>query len=57
MADFIVKSKVREYVGGKNMNFSAETDDALDAAVKELLDKAIARAKDNGRSTVKARDM
>lgn len=57
MADFIVKSKLREYAKSKDMSVAAEADDSVNDAVKEILDKAIARAKDNGRSTIKARDV
>lgn len=57
MADLIVKSKVREYAKGKKMSVSSEADDALNKAVAELLDKAVARAQGNGRATIKARDI
>ena len=54
-----VKSKVREYIKGKDCNTaSAVLDgDALNNIIIELLDNAIARAKGNKRKTVQERDM
>ncbi|MHA1149343.1 MAG: hypothetical protein ACTSR8_13995 [Promethearchaeota archaeon] len=55
----IVKSKVREYIKSKGCNTSSDLvdGDALNSVIKELLDKAIARAKANGRKTVQSKDM
>jgi histone H3/H4 len=53
----VVVSKVKEYVKGKGLQTSETAVDALSNAVRELLDKAIERAKDNGRQTVKNRDI
>ncbi len=54
-----VKSKVREYIKGKDCNTaSAVLDgDALNSLIMELLDNAIGRAKANKRKTVQARDI
>ena len=54
-----VKSKVREYIKGKDCNTaSAVLDgDAFNGIISGMLDKAIARAKANGRKTVKDRDL
>ena len=54
-----VKSKVREYIKGKDCNTaSAVLDgDGLNSIIMEVLDKAVARAQSNGRKTVKARDL
>lgn len=54
-----VKSKVREYIKGKGCNTaSAVLDgDTLNDYIMWYLDKAISRAKANGRKTVKARDL
>ena len=54
-----VKSKIREYIKGKDCNTaSAVLDgDALNGIIIGMLDKAIARAKANGRKTVKDRDL
>ncbi|MBI4211750.1 MAG: hypothetical protein HY540_03850 [Deltaproteobacteria bacterium] len=53
----VVISKVKEYVKEKGFQTSETAVEALSASVKELLDKAIARAKDNGRQTIKDRDI
>ena len=53
----VVVSKVKEYVKTKGLQTSETAVDALSNAVRELLDKAIGRAKDNGRQTVKDRDI
>ena len=54
-----VKSKIREYIKGKDCNTaSAVLDgDVLNGIITGMLDKAIARAKANGRKTVKDRDL
>lgn len=59
MMSFIVKSKVREHIKAQECNTSSGVvdGDALDNIVKDILDKAIARAKGNGRKTVKSRDL
>ncbi len=53
----VVGSKVKNYVRGKKMLCSSELLEATSCAVAELLTKACARAKENGRSTVRARDL
>lgn len=53
----VVMSKVKDYVKGKGLQTSETAIGSLSDAVYELLDKAIERAKDNGRSTVKDRDI
>jgi len=53
----VVVSKVKEYVKEKGFQTSETAVEALSSAVRELLDKAVARAKDNGRQTVKDRDI
>ena len=52
-----VKSKVREYIKGKGCNTSAGVLDGatLNEYIMWMLDKAVDRAKGNGRKTVKAR--
>ena len=54
-----VKSKVREYIKGNGCNTSSGVldGDALNGYIMWILDKAIERAKANGRKTVKARDL
>lgn len=55
MTDIIKKSGVREAVDG--LNVGSDFYEALDTRVKELIDNAVDRAQDNGRRTVKARDI
>ncbi|MFX0070377.1 MAG: hypothetical protein ACFFAO_04730 [Candidatus Hermodarchaeota archaeon] len=54
-----VKSKVREYIKSKGCNTSGDLidGDSLNNAIIEVLDKAIARAKANGRKTVQEKDL
>ena len=54
-----VKSKVREYIKSKGCNTSSGILDgnALNDIIAGLLDKAVSRAKGNGRKTVKGKDM
>ncbi|MEK6973489.1 MAG: hypothetical protein AABW72_05645 [archaeon] len=56
MADFVVKSKVKEYMAGKDMRTAEEALDGLDKVVQGKLDKAIERANANKRKTVFACD-
>ena len=53
----VVVSKVKDYVKSKGFQTSETAIDSLSAAVKELLDKATSRAKENGRQTIKDRDI
>jgi histone H3/H4 len=53
----IVGTKVKNYVKSKDLMSSADVLDALNCAVYELLDKAVERAKANGRKTVQGRDI
>ncbi len=53
----VVVSKVKEYVKTKGMQTSETAVDALSKSVRDLLDRAVSRAKDNGRQTVKDRDI
>lgn len=53
----VVQSKVKEYIKGKGCQTSADAIDALSKKVTDLLNDAVERAKSNGRSTVKDRDV
>lgn len=53
----VVVSKVKDYVKGKGLQTSETAVDALSEAVKELIEKAVKRAQDNGRQTIKDRDI
>jgi histone H3/H4 len=55
MADLIVKSKVKEFVG--DMSVGADFYDALNKKVEILINDAKSRCKENNRSTLKARDV
>ena len=54
-----VKSKIRDYIKSKDCNTASAILDGekLNSLIVEVLDKAIARAKANGRKTVKPRDL
>lgn len=53
----VVKSKVGDYIKGKNMRMSGDAYDKLSEVVQKKLDMAIWRSKENGRSTVKPSDL
>jgi hypothetical protein len=60
MADkevLVVASKVKTYIKSKNMMTSSDAIAALSDKVHTMLDAAVARAKANRRSTVKAQDL
>ena len=58
-ASYIVKEKVRQYIKSKGYKTSSEILDGnvLNRIIGEILDKAIARAKANGRKTVLSIDI
>ena len=51
----VVRSKVKD--AAKGMNVAGDFADALSVQVQALVKDACRRAKENGRSTVKARDL
>jgi len=53
----VVASKVRAHVKAAGMMMAGELPAGLNCCVIGCLDKAIARAKANGRKTVKAQDL
>lgn len=53
----IVQSKVRDLIREKEMRTSDEFITALSEHVKAAVEKAIARAKENGRSTLRPADL
>ncbi|MBI3722399.1 hypothetical protein HY251_00360 [bacterium] len=54
---FVVASKVKSYVRGKDLMASSELANGLSARVQELLDGAITRCEGNGRRTVRPVDL
>ena len=55
MVDVLKKSGVRDAADG--VNVGSDFYDALDDEVKGLIERAVERAQENGRKTVKARDV
>ncbi len=56
MAELIVvRSKIKEYA--KGMNISGDFAEALSAEVIKLIERAVERAKANGRKTLKPQDI
>ena len=55
----VVKSKIRDAarVDGEQLSVTADFADALEEAVKELIEKAARRAKSNKRNTIMPRDL
>ncbi len=53
----VVASKVKAYIKDQQMMTSSEALEAVSERVYDLLDAAVARAKANRRSTVKAQDL
>jgi hypothetical protein len=53
----VVASKMKAYIRGKGMMSSSEAVGAISEVVYNVLDAAMARAKANRRSTVRAQDL
>ncbi|MDP2666176.1 MAG: hypothetical protein Q8P05_01585 [Candidatus Diapherotrites archaeon] len=53
---YIVKSKVADFIRGKDMMMSSDAYDALNEQVQEMLKRAIGRCSQGGRKTVKPFD-
>jgi len=57
MADsLVVASKVKESIKGQGCNTAGDAVDALSGIVSDMVGKAAARAKANGRKTVRGSD-
>jgi histone H3/H4 len=54
MAELLVKSKIKEYVKNVEPEMRVNPDfiEALEAEVKALIEKAVKRAKDEGKKTL-----
>ncbi len=57
MGSFITRIKVKEYISSQHVRISKDFMDALEEKVKEIIDKAIERARANQRNTVMPRDL
>lgn len=57
MADFVVTSKIKDKVKDLGFRMSGDLPDAVDKKVGEILKAAAARAKENGRSTLRDYDL
>ena len=61
MADtIIVESRIKDWVkkcGGEDFRTSSEFVDAVNDDLKDIVERAVKRAKDNGRKTVQAHDI
>lgn len=55
MTDVVKKSGIRDAAQG--VNVGSEFYDAVDEKAKHLIERAVERAQENGRRTVKARDI
>jgi histone H3/H4 len=55
MTELIIKSKIKSAV--PEMSVAGDVPDALNKRVLELLEKAVKRAKANGRRTLQAKDL
>jgi len=53
----VVVSKIKDYIKTKDMYCSADVVEGLTCMVAQAVDKAAARAKENGRKTIKAIDL
>lgn len=55
--NYVVQSKVKEFISGKGYNTASDLAENLSAAVEAMLEKAVERAEGNGRKTVMAKDL
>lgn len=53
----LVQSKVKEFIREHEMMCASDLTEALNEAVAQLLEKAVARAQANGRKTARADDI
>lgn len=57
MAEYVVISRVKDYVKKKGLNSSGDLAKGLDKKIKELLDEAVKRTKANKRKTMRSEDL
>ena len=56
MADYVVKSKVKELASSKGYRMGSDALDTMSNMVAEIVEKAGKRADENGRKTIKSCD-
>ncbi len=56
-SDLCVKSKIKEAIKTQELNCAGDVFDALDSVINNCLTQGAARAKANGRKTVKGHDI
>ncbi|MEM4598617.1 MAG: hypothetical protein QW400_02910 [Candidatus Diapherotrites archaeon] len=57
MEDYVVKSKIKEYAKNKDIRIAGDFFDGLNKVIQYKLDKAVERAKENGRKTLRGFDL
>lgn len=57
MADLVVQSKIKDAIKNLELRMDGTLPAAIDAKVQEMLTQAAARAKENGRSTLRPHDL
>ncbi len=57
MAEYVVISRVKDYVKKKGLNSSGDLAKGLDKKIKDLLDDAVRRTKSNKRKTMRSEDL
>lgn len=56
-AEYVVRSRVKELIAGAGCQSSGDVADAVGSVVVWYLEQAVARAKANGRKTVRSHDV
>ena len=56
-SDLCVKSKVKEAIKTQDLNCAGDVFDALDSVLNQVLNQGAARARANGRKTIKGHDI
>lgn len=57
VGNVVVASKVKDAVRGQDVRMSSDFPEALNAEVQAVIDRAVKRAKDNNRGTVRPTDL
>lgn len=56
-AEYVVRARVKEFISNAKCQSSADVADAVGCVVQWYLEQGVARAKANGRKTVRAYDI